>query len=239
MPIRLALATAAAALALAACAEPADPPPRNPLATPPPTAATPTADDAAAPAATPAATPAAPTPTPTPTGDAAVRPPDAAALEVFTGNAIELMAEWLGVPATDFRVGSAEAVVWPNGCFGAALPQLACAAAPTPGFRVVLIDAYGHPHGVLGDAAGAARWRGEATASGAIAGAADAAITLAGDGGAERRFAIAPGTRFESADGSFAADAVAPGQSVVAGFDGSPTGGDAPVLAWLLAVEAP
>ena len=235
MPIRLALALAAAAAALAACAEPADPPPRNPLAAPSPTAA-------AAPATASPEPDAAPAPPPAPTAaqdGAAARAPDAAALEVFTGNALELMAEWLGVPATDLRVGSAEALVWPNSCFGAALPQLACAAVPTPGFRAVLLDAHGNPHGVHATAAGAARWRGEATASGAIAAAAGAAITLALDGGGERRFAIAPGTRFESADGSFAADAVAAGLRVVAGFDGSPSGEDAPVLAWLLAAGPP
>ncbi len=235
---RLALALAAA-LVLTACGS-GDPPPRNPLAS------TPEAAPAAGATATPSPATAAPSPATAAAPEAAATatapdggpsPPDARAVEAFTGNAIELMAEWLGVPASELAVESAEGLVWPDACAGAAPPDAACAAAPTPGFRVVLRDAFGHAHGVHAAAGGAVRWRGEETATGEVASVAGGAIAIAADGG-EIALRAAPGTRYEDASGPIAPSAIAVGQRVAAGWDASPAGGGTPVLAWM-AVLAP
>ena len=245
MTRRLAAALAAA-LVLAACGG-GDPPPRNPLATseaaptaeatPAPATATPAAPSAPSP--TPAAAPGdAATPTPAPTAEDASAP-DARTVEAFTGTAIELMAEWLGVPSSELGVESAEGLVWPDACAGTAPPNAVCAAVLTPGYRVVLSDAYGNVHGVHAAVGGLVRWRGEETATGEVASAAGGAIAIATDGGGEIALRAAPGTRFEDASGPLAPTAIAAGQRVAAGFDGSPRGGAEPVLAWLVVLERP
>lgn len=248
MTRRLAAALAAA-LVLAACGS-GDPPPRNPLASTPeasPAAEATSTPSPAAPSPSPAASPVAPTatpdgastPAPTPTPAPVAEAPGARSVEAFTGNAIELMAEWLGVPASELGVESAEGLVWPDACAGTASPNAVCAAVLTPGYRVVLLDAFGHAHGVHASAGGLVRWRGEETATGEIAAVAGAAITLAADGGGEIALRAAPGTRFEDASGPLAPSAITAGQRVAAGFDGSPTGGAERVLAWLVVLEGP
>ncbi|MCA9856289.1 MAG: hypothetical protein KC458_03310, partial [Dehalococcoidia bacterium] len=62
----------------------------------------------------------------------------AAEAERITGEAISRLAEWLGVPETDLRLTSIEAVDWPNACLGVENPALACAEVITPGYRVTL-----------------------------------------------------------------------------------------------------
>ena len=236
MAARLTLLLAAVLLLAAACGSDDDPPPRNPLddtaspdtATPAPTASPTT------PPATATATPAV---TATPSGDGASAP-DERALEVFTGNAIELMAEWLGVPFTDLSVDSAEALVWPNSCIGIDQPGVACTEILTPGFQVVLRDAFDGVHAIHGSTLGQARWRGEATASGTIAAVQGGSITIADEDG-ERVLLASPGTSIEGPEGPLGLDSIATGLRVAVGFDTSPTGSAIPVLAWLLVTAGP
>ncbi len=234
MPARPALLVATfllAALALlaVACGGSDDPPPRNPL------------DDTATPA--PSATPSTPPATATPSGSATPSGdgssvPDDRALEVFTGNALELMAEWLGVPVTDLRVESAEALVWPNACIGIDQPGVACAEILTPGFRVVLRDAFDNPHGVHGSTRGQLRWRGEAVVSGTLSSVASSSLTIEVDG--EQRLLLAsPGTSYDGPAGPIGLDAITPGLDVTVAFDVSPTGSALPVAAWVLVTNAP
>ena len=91
-------------------------------------------------------------------GDA---PPSSEALEIAVGTAIELLAEWLAVPATDLTVAEAEAIVWTDGCIGIARPGAACDDALTPGFRFVLRDGSGSAHTVHSDTRGLFLWAGE------------------------------------------------------------------------------
>ena len=222
------------ALLAAACEGGDEPPPRNPLA------------DTATPAATGAATAMAaatqpPTLTPTASPEEPV-PPPAEALEVATGSAIELMAEWLGVSATDLSVAEAEALVWPSGCLGVAEPGVLCTLALVPGFRIVLRDAFDGLHRVHASTQGAVRWAGEAVVSGTIAAVEGAAITIDAPDG--QLVALAsPGTRYSGVDGptsradleALAADLE--GLRVTVAVDPSPTGAALRVLAWLALVE--
>ena len=243
----------AAVLLLAACSSEDEPPPRNPLGSPTaagsvvPTA-TPTASPTAAPTPSPTA-PATPTPTLAPT-PAATASPDAAAdeqrLELVTGNAIDFMAEWLGAPATDLSVEIAEAVVWPDACLGVVQPGVACAAALTPGFRIVLRDAFAGLHRVHASSDGVMRWAGEAIVSGTVVAVEGSSIVL---GDVEGDHAIpgvdlvvgdpatvrdAPGTSYIAVAGP---GQLAEGVSVAVGLDPDPDGGPNPLIAWLVVLE--
>lgn len=120
-----------AAVVLAACA-PSDPPPTNPL------------DDGG-----PGSTATGPLPTfpangsataTAPLGGASVTPASDAGAEAerITGEALASLAEWIGAPATEFRLTSIEAVEWPNACLGVENPAVACAEVVTPGYLVAL-----------------------------------------------------------------------------------------------------
>jgi hypothetical protein len=195
-----------------------EPPPRNPLAE---------TAGAAAPTFA-AATPSAPVSTP-PLGD--VTPPPAALAEPATARAIELLAEWIGVPQTELTPVSTEAVVWPDQCLGVARPVI-CAQVVTPGFRVRLEDAFGTSHTMHVDAAGTgARWAGEATAFGVVI-AEDfpgRRITVRVDG-APLELRIAPGTSWAQDDtpASFV------GRSVTFAYDATPAAAGPPLLAWVV-----
>ena len=243
----------AAVLLLAACSSEDEPPPRNPLGSPTaagsavPTA-TPTASPTAAPTSSPTA-PATPAPTPAPT-PAATASPDAAAdeqrLELVTGNAIDFMAEWLGAPATDLSVEIAEAVVWPDACLGVVQPGVACAAALTPGFRIVLRDAFAGRHRVHASSDGVMRWAGEAIVSGTVVAVEGSSIVL---GDVEGDHAIpgvdlvvgdpatvrdAPGTSYIAVAGPHD---LAEGVRVAVALDPHPEGGPNPLIAWLVVLE--
>ena len=242
-----------AALLLAACASDGEPPPRSPLedtatpagpagstatptATPDPSTPAPAPTATASPEAT--ATPAAPASTPAATGEQQ--------LELATGNAIELMAEWSGAPATDFSVDVAEAVAWPDACLGVAQPGVACAAVLTPGFRVVLRDALGGLHRVHASSDGVMRWAGEAVVSGTVE-AVEGAVIVLGD--LEGDHAI-PGVDLVFGDSVSARDApgtsylvvagpqeLRAGDRVAVGLDSDPAGGSNPLIAWLVVLE--
>ena len=229
-PFALFATLLAVALLAAACESGDGPPPRSPL------------DDAATGTAT--GTPAAtqpPTRTATASPDDPGAPPDEA-LEVVTGNAIELMAEWLGVPATDLSVAEAEALVWPSGCLGVEAPGVLCTQALTPGFRVVLRDAFDGLHRVHAGTGGAIRWAGERVVSGAIVAVEGAAVTIDAPDGAIVALA-SPGTRFTGVDGPTSLDGLAAlaadleGRRVTVAVDPSPTGAALHVLAWLALAE--
>jgi len=210
------------AVQLVACgAIDGDTPARNPLAERAASAA------ASAPATVPAASP---TPPPTPPIGSAT-PPPASLAEAATARAIELLAEWLGVPQTQFAVVSAEAVVWPDACLGLAQP-IACTQVVTPGFRVRLRDALGAAHTVHTDANGSRiRWAGEASASG---------IVTAIDLGARRftvattgrslELRIAPGTSWIQSD----TPATLVGRSVTLAYDPAPAAAGPPSAAWVV-----
>ncbi|MYB41304.1 MAG: hypothetical protein F4X76_03750 [Chloroflexi bacterium] len=256
MIARLSLALAAVLL-LAACSSTESPPPRSPVAD------SPTASGPAAPTETAAATPtAAPTVPPTPTtAPSATEGPTAIAtatpsgdqlasdgqpLELVTGNAIELMAEWLGAAATDLLVDVAEAVVWPDACLGVAQPGVACAAVLTPGFRVVLRDALGGAHRVHIGGDGVMRWAGEAVVSGTVVAVEGASILLEdleGDHAIPEGDLVfgdrvsardAPGARYLVVAGPHELRA---GDRVAVGLDPDPNGGPDPLIAWLVVLE--
>lgn len=245
-----------AALLLGACSPADEPPPRSPVADSPtpsgPTAATETAvatatgTPAVAPTAppTPAVTPSATASPTAPSGDQAEA--DGQPLELVTGNAIELMAEWLGAPATDLSVDLAEAVVWPDACLGVAQPGVACATVLTAGFRIVLRDALGGTHRVHASGDGVMRWAGEAVVEGTVAGVEGAAILLED---VEGDHAI-PGVDLVFGDRISAVDAPGSSYLVVAGprqlragdrvaiaLDLDPNGGTNPLIAWLVVLE--
>ena len=240
---RLAAAAACAVLALAAaaCTSDADPPPRNPVGPAPEatTAAAAPATPATATPAAPAATPA-PAPTPPPTAEGA---PSPERLEALVGNAIELMAEWLGVPATDLALAEAEALVWPDGCLGAPMPGGVCTMALVPGFRVVLTDGFGGRHRAHGDADGQiVRWVGERILTGTVTASTRDSLTLAAEDG-EVTLVGAPGSEYwgrglspGARDLTEVAAAVG-GAQVAVGADPSPDGGEASVIAWLVVTE--
>ena len=238
-----------AALLLVACSPEDEPPPRSPLASPTPAGpAAPTATPTAAPTAVPTLSPTATaTPASTP---AATASPDAASdeqrLELVTGNAIEFMAEWLGAPATDLSVEIAEAVVWPDACLGVVQPGVACAAALTPGFRIVLRDAFGGRHRVHASNDGVMRWVGEAIVGGTVVAVEGASIVL---GDVEGDHAIpgvdlvvgdpatvrdAPGTSYIAVAGP---QDLAEGVRVAVALDPHPEGGPTPLIAWLAVLE--
>ncbi len=251
-----------AMLLLVACSSTDSPPPRSPVADSPtpsgPAAPTGTAG-ATATAAPPTATPPPPTASPspavsptalataTPTAPSGDQPAsDEQPLELVTGNAIELMAEWLGAPATDLTVEVAEAVEWPDACLGVAQPGVACAAVLTPGFRVVLRDALGGRHRVHVGDGGVMRWAGEAAVSGTVVTVEGAAILLediAGDHAIPRADMVfgdrvsagdAPGTSYLVVAGPLE---LREGDRVAVGLDSDPNGGPNPLIAWLVVLE--
>ncbi len=264
MLVRLACVIAAA-LIVAACTSEDAPPPRSPLASPTPAGPAATAAPTDTPAATPTPTPTL-TATATPAAPAGTATPDASApaaetpgappesegatseqqLELVTGNAIELMAEWLGIPAPDLSVDLAEAVVWPDACLGVAQPGVVCAAVQTPGFRVLLRDALGGRHRVHAGGDGVMRWAGEAVLSATIVAVEGAAIRLGdleGDHaipgsdlvfGEEVTATDAPGTSYVAIAGPHR---LAEGVSVAVALDPDPNGGPHPLIAWLVVLE--
>lgn len=207
-----------AALLLACGAIEEEPPARNPLAE---TVA------ASSPATTATAT-LAPSATPPP-GD--VTPPPASLAEPAAARAIELLAEWLGVPQTALALESAEAMVWPDACLGVAQPVV-CAQVVTAGFSVRLTDALGTPHTMHVDSSGSrVRWAGEAIASGVVTAADLGArrITMMSNG-SPLELRIAPGTSWAQDDTptSFV------GRNMTVGYDPEPATAGPPSIAWVV-----
>ena len=247
----------AAVLLVAACSSEDEPPPRSPLASPTPAGpaaptTTPTVSPTASPTATPTAAPtASPTPSAAPTSTPAATPsPEGATdeqqLELVTGNAIEFMAEWLGSSATGLSVDAAEAVVWPDACLGVVQPGVVCASVLTPGYRIVLRDAFGGLHRVHASSDGVMRWAGEAVVIGKVVSVEGAAIVLSD---IEGDHAI-PGVDLAVGDPVTVSDApgssyiavagprdLAEGVSVAVALDPHPEGGSTPLIAWLAVLE--
>ena len=249
MLVRIACVLAAMAL-LGACSSEDEPPPRSPLAASPAPAgpAAPTASPTAAPTAAPTPAPtASAAPVATSTGVAGDEGASAEQqLELVTGHAIEFMAEWLGAPATDLAVDLAEALVWPDACLGVVQPGVACAAALTPGFRIVLRDALGGTHRVHASNDGVMRWVGEAIVSGTVVAVEGASIVLSdieGDHaipgvdlvvGDPATVRDAPGTSYIAVAGP---GQLAEGVRVAVALDRDPGGGSLPLIAWLVVLE--
>ena len=164
----------------------------------------------------------------------------------MTGNAIELMSEWLGAPATDLSVDLAEAVVWPDACLGVVQPGVGCAAVLTPGFRIVLRDTFGGLHRIHASADGVMRWTGTAIVSGTVVAVEGAAIVLndiEGDHaipgidlivGDRATVRDAPGTSYIAVAGP---RDLAEGVRVAVALDPHPEGGSTPLIAWLVVLE--
>ena len=231
--VRVALA-AIAIVAVAACTSNDEPPPRSPLGSTPASSVPPTTD------ASPAATGGTATATPTPSSEGA---PSPRLLEALVGNAIQLMAEWLGVSATDLALAEAEALVWSDGCLGVPVPGAACTQALVPGFRAVLRDPFGGLHRAHGgDDGRVVRWVGERILLGTIADATRGSITMTTADG-EVTLLAAPGSRFWGSGLSPGAnDLVEVAQvigdaEVAVAADPSPDGGPEPVIAWLVVLE--
>ena len=88
--------------------------------------------------------------------------PDAAseaAREKAAARAIDAIAEWLGVPRTEFTIGSIEVVAWPSACLGVARPEVACAQVVTPGERVMVRHRFGETYEVHLGPREAAAWQ--------------------------------------------------------------------------------
>ncbi|MSQ42149.1 MAG: hypothetical protein EXR65_03840 [Dehalococcoidia bacterium] len=228
LPALAALALAALALAAGACGGTAvKPPPRSPLA------------DTASPAAgTPAPTAGvAPSPGASPTLGGR---PAVADVEGATALAIDALAEWLGIPATQLSRIVAEPVTWANACMEIDVPGRVCAQVLTPGYRVRLRDAFDGAHEVRMAAAGAMQWAGEAAADGVVRAVDATARRVLFDGsGASRELRIVPGTRWELGGASMGGlAALAVGDRVRVRYDPMP-GGQQPPVAALVAKLGP
>ncbi|MEK7327989.1 MAG: hypothetical protein AAB217_22320 [Chloroflexota bacterium] len=81
-----------------------------------------------------------PTPLPTQPPPTSTPAPTSTPVELTPAQlaAIQLLADALGVPVSEIKVVSAEAVEWPDSCLGISRPNIRCAHVITPGFRVVL-----------------------------------------------------------------------------------------------------
>jgi hypothetical protein len=228
--------TAVVVLALgAACAED-DPPPTSPLAEPP--GATP-AGASPAPPGTPApAPPFAPSPPPSSAPPAL---PTAGArgdadLENATARAIDLMAEWLGVAATDLRVERAEEVVWPSLCIGIERPGELCGQSLTPGYLVRLLDRFDGVHALHMRRGGGTEWAGEERVQGAVVAVDIASALLEVEvRGFPTQFRLAPGSIRLTEDASAPAlsDPAFLGTRVELAVDANPAGEGPAVVAWL------
>ncbi len=252
---------ASMALALAACGD-SEPPPRSPLGVASPASPSPpTAAPSGTPPGT--AVPSAATASPLASGTATAVAPGAASLgtpvplstatrvpaatvfpietpsagagaEVAAGRAIEALAEWLGVQPTALSVLAVEAVEWSDACLGIRIPGLLCAQVITPGWQVLLLDAFDGSHTLHLDGSGNAAWAGEVVASGVVVAVDDAAgrVTLDVDG-ESLTLRFAPGTQWWPPGPISYSERDAVGQSVTVAYDAAPDGGQPPVAAWL------
>lgn len=223
----------AASSTLAACDAAGNEAPPSPLGTPATVVTAPTV------APLPPSTPS-PLPTTTSPDPAATVVAGAAALESATGQALELLAEWLGIAQTELTVAEAESVVWPDGCLGIDRPML-CTQALVPGFRVVLADAFGGLHAVHGGERGIFVWAGYKQAIGSVlsydAGARVLTLGLGRDtGDATLVVREAPGTARQTGARPPPAD-LAEGERVVVGYEAAPDGSAGFVLAWLVSLD--
>ena len=240
----VASALAAVGLAAAPACGSGSPPPTSPLAeTPAPPAPAPTATAAARtptpaptpPAATPQVTvPPAPSPTPAPTAAPAPGPPrDAAGASSL---AVSLMAQWLGVAASELGVARAAAVVWPSLCIGIDRPGRLCGQALTSGYLVRLRDPAGGAHSLHMRESGAAEWAGEERLVGVVA-AVDGpgSLLVISIDGVRTSVRIAPGSiRFpEDPAASARPESVPVGSRVELAVDPNPAGEGPAVLAWI------
>ena len=215
----IAATVAALAIVAAGCTSNDEPPPSSPLGS----------------------TPVAASPAPDP--PSAEGAPSPEVLEALVGNALQLMAEWLGWDVTHFSVEDSEALVWSDGCLGVEVPGAVCTQAVVPGFRVVIRDGHDGLHTAHGDAEGSlVRWVGERVVTGAIAGGTQHWIEIATDDGVVRVHA-APGSRYwgrgltpTAADLRPIAEAIGDARVAVA-VDPAADGQDALVIAWLVVVE--
>lgn len=221
---------ALAALLIVACA-PSEPPPANPLAD----TSTPPAGVSATPrplptfTSTPGATstsPATATPTPTPT--------NSATQERLVAQAIDLLAEWLGMAPSDFSLHSVESVDWPSACLGVNRPDIACAEVITPGFEITL-RTFGDQteHHLHASTTGRFAWAPTFESEGTITAVDTAAGMVSYEPGRGEALAtVVPGS-----DLSLPLAELAPGMRFVAGFDRTPTA--AAVIVWLVVTGRP
>lgn len=251
VPLFAILVMASLALALAACGD-GDPPPRSPLGdavpsgapataaalpgTPvvaPATVAPPAAAPVTASIGTPVPLSTAPS-SPTPVVLRIATPPAGVAAEIAAGRAIEALAEWLGVSQTALSVLAVEAVAWSDACLGIQIPGRLCAQVITPGWRVLLLDAFDGSHTPHLDGAGNAAWAGEVVASGVVLAVDDVAgrVTLDVDG-ESLTLRFAPGTEWWPPGPISYSERDAVGQSVIVAYDAAPDGEQPPVAVWL------
>lgn len=143
------------------------------------------------------------TPTPSgtsvPTGPAPVgtTSPATGDREAATGAAIEVLAERTVVRATRIAVVRADAVDWPDGCLGVALPGLACTQVITPGYRVVLRYDTGSMHEMRTGRGGASAWVAQSTIHATVRDTerSGSALALTDGGGTVLSVLLAPGTQ--------------------------------------------
>ncbi len=205
-----------------ACGAVEESPPRNPLGRESPPAAV---------TATPLASP-----------TAVVSPSNAPAapidIETATGLAIEMLAEWLGVPATQLVPLDTEPATWPDACLGVRLPGSGCAQVLTSGFRVVLLDAFDGEHELRLDAGGRGVWAPRDVFVGPIVALdpAGGTVTLTGEG-EEFTLRVAPGTRWAVGPAGPGLRALSLGDTVEAQYDPAADGEQPPVIVWLAVLE--
>ena len=210
---------ASVGLVLAACGS--ESPPRSPLGAASPASASPPAAGTVTPAPTRAVFP-------------IETPPTGAGAEIAAGRAIEALAEWLGVSQTALSVLAVEAVEWSDACLGVQIPGRICAQVITPGWQVLLLDAFDGSHTLHLDRSGNAAWAGEVVASGVVVAVDDATgrVTVDVDG-ESLTLRFAPGTVWWPPGPVARAERDAVGQAVIVAYDSAPDGHQPPVAAWL------
>lgn len=153
--------------------------------------------------------------------------------EAVVGAAIAALAERIGLGATRFTLDRVEAVSWPDGCLGVAVPGLLCTQMVTPGYRVVLRFESGSRHEVRSGRAGQFAWAPQATLHAAVE-QPGGILVLVDGGGRARQALIGAGTLMVD----LTAGVLKAGDRVVLGYDdlldGSPLR-----VAWLARDGAP
>ena len=160
--------------------------------------------------------------------------------ERITGEALALLAEWIGAPETEFRLTSIEAVEWPDACLGIANPALVCADVLTPGYRVTLhhVAAPNSPYLVHVSKAGNYAWAPSHGPESRTVTAVDpdaSTVTLEGLGATEDRMAglqrVVPGSSLD-----VPLRDLQPGQRVWIGTADPPDGAEAGLIVLLVPI---
>ena len=150
--------------------------------------------------------------------------------EALTGAAIEVLAEWTGVPASLFAPVDLEEVEWPNSCLGVERPDIACAEVITPGYRLTFATPTGSVHELHTGRAGQFAWAPQHTTTGTVEDLdTSSGVVALGTPEGELVFRVAPGSVLDPP-----LTDLAPGANLEVAYDDSPSGDGEPLLVWLV-----